>query len=637
MILHSGEKCFSGRAPDLSGTRQPGSRRLNSRKGPAVSTATGLLCLILLSAALAPVGAFSQDASLIQPQQQFAAAMARDDYKSAIQYGQQALDLAEQRYGANSIEIVDALELLAEAQTRIGNYDEAIRDYTRVVQIKEGYFGANHPELVSTLDALVDVHLLKDDFSAAETILQRILGIEKSVYGETHEDVEITLTRLRNLYLAANRPDDVERVDSELNDLKFRTRDLLENDPESLDARRYSTTDGFATVRVYYGTNRARTGNDKAAQFYGVERGELDLGYLDVSIPAIHKYGELETSSKWSIFTYGLGEDALKEKYVLLLKVEPLDEENFYTQLSEHIRDSPSNDVFMFVHGYNSSFEDAARRTAQLAYDLDFDGTPMMYSWPSQGSTTAYTVDEAAVRVSGRKMARFLTAVVQKAGADRIHLIAHSMGNRALIEALEQIVAGQDKTNPQQLFGQVIFTAPDVDRDYFVEALGSIRPVAAGVTLYASENDVALKTSAVLHGAPRAGLAGETIVTVPGIDTIDMSAVEADSLGHSYYAANEGAIYDLFRLFWRGEPPEQRCGLREQSQDRPGLWLFNVNDCKGGEVLEAGLLVKRFGRSALERVKKRLDSLTGESDKESREEWQRILNQLERLLDREGT
>lgn len=618
-------------------TRQSDSSRSCRTMGSATLLAAGTLVFATLSVAMAPTTAFGQDASLIQPYQQFAAAAARGDYENAVRYGQLALELAEQQYGRDNVKIVDSLEGLAMVLVEVGNYDEAIRHYTRVAQIKATTFGSDHPELVSTLDAMVDVRLLQTDYSAAEALLERILQIEKSVYGDSHEDVEITWNRLRDLYLTTNQPEEVARVDNALNALKFSTRDILLGGPDgqqSLETRRYSTADGFATVRVYYGTNRARTESSKAAQFYGVERGELDLGYLDVSIPATHKYGELETSSRWSIFTYGLGEDALKQKYVLLLNVQPLEGQNFYAHLSEHIGNSPSNDVFMFVHGYNSSFEDAARRTAQLAYDLDFDGTPMMYSWPSQGSTTAYTVDEATVRVGGRKMATFLADVVQKSGADRIHLIAHSMGNRALLEALEQVVAGQDKAEPEPVFGQIVFTAPDVDRDYFVEAMRTIRPIAEGVTLYASENDVALRTSAVLHGAPRAGLAGESMIMMPGVDTIDMSAVEADSLGHSYFAVNEGAIYDLFRLLWQGEPPGQRCGMREQSQDHTGFWLFNSEVCKGAEVLEAGLLVKRFGSGALERVRNRLSSLTEDSDAdtETREEWLRILNRLERVL-----
>ena len=62
------------------------------------------------------------------------------------------------------------------------------------------------------------------------------------------------------------------------------------------------------------------------------------------------------------------------------------------------------------------------------------------------------------------------------------------------------------------------------------------------VTLYASDSDYALRSSQFFHGAPRAGSAGAVIIRVAGLDTIDMSAVPADMLGHSYFAANSGAI-----------------------------------------------------------------------------------------------
>ena len=52
------------------------------------------------------------------------------------------------------------------------------------------------------------------------------------------------------------------------------------------------------------------------------------------------------------------------------------------------------DDAFLFIHGYNVTFEGAARRTAQMAYDLGFNGAAVFYSWPSQGTPTAYTIDE---------------------------------------------------------------------------------------------------------------------------------------------------------------------------------------------------------------------------------------------------
>jgi pimeloyl-ACP methyl ester carboxylesterase len=314
----------------------------------------------------------------------------------------------------------------------------------------------------------------------------------------------------------------------------------------------------------------------------------------------------------------------------MLDQITPLAKDDFARALRQQVKESPSKDLFIFVHGFNNTFEDAARRAAQMVYDLDFDGTPILYSWPSQGSATAYAVDEAAVGISGRKMADFLETVVAQSGAERIHLLAHSMGNRALIEALQTYLAKRAPEKRQHIFGQIVFTAPDVDRDYFTDAIDSLRGAAERVTLYASVNDYALRTSQYVHGAPRAGTAGDVIIRLPGLDTIDMSAVPADALGHSYFAANSGAIYDIFRILWRGDPPQQRCGM----SDRKGsgtltVWWFNADACKGDDLLEAGVMLKRFGDLARARVEANISTLT---DPSQIKEWKLILKRLDGLL-----
>lgn len=331
------------------------------------------------------------------------------------------------------------------------------------------------------------------------------------------------------------------------------------------------------------------------------------------------------------MFTVNLGEQARKQRYVLLVDVTPLDKENFYAQLGQYIGAAPSKDVFVFIHGYNSSFEDAARRAAQLAYDLDFDGTPMMYSWPSRASTSAYTVDEAVVHLSGQKLSHFLEDVVANSGAERIHLIAHSMGNRALIEALQALNARLDPAQRNAPFDQVIFTAPDVDRDYFLEVFDTIRKLADRVTLYASDNDVALQSSKILHGAPRAGQAGASMITHENLDSIDMSAVEADLLGHTYFAVNEGAIHDLFRLFWRNESPGLRCGM-QGDRNRADVWTFQADGCKGSELMQASVLLKKFGDSAPALVQARIEELNDQDGDSSVQEWKKILDRLNELL-----
>ena len=55
-------------------------------------------------------------------------------------------------------------------------------------------------------------------------------------------------------------------------------------------------------------------------------------------------------------------------------------------RLREEVRDSRRKEAFVFIHGYNVAFDDAIYRTAQIAYDLSFDGPPILYSWPSRAS-----------------------------------------------------------------------------------------------------------------------------------------------------------------------------------------------------------------------------------------------------------
>jgi hypothetical protein len=204
------------------------------------------------------------------------------------------------------------------------------------------------------------------------------------------------------------------------------------------------------------------------------------------------------------------------------------------------------------------------------------------------------------------------------------------MGNRALIEALQTYLAKRAPENRQHIFGQIVFTAPDVDRDYFTDAVQSLSAAAERTTLYASNNDYALRSSQFVHGAPRAGTAGDVIVKLVGLDSIDMSAVPADSLGHSYYAANAGAIFDIFRLLWRGDPPSRRCGMSApKAGDSLTVWLFNAELCKGDEMLEAGVLLKRFGNLARDRVVANISALTDPSQKQ---QWSQILTRLDGLL-----
>jgi esterase/lipase superfamily enzyme len=579
--------------------------------------------------ALGPLSAFSQSVEQVRAFQNFEAAKAAGKSSEALIFGRQAITLTETT--ADKASLIELLRNVGDYAAQTGADELASGYYRRALSLQEISIGVNHPDLVPILTALADLSLKDKQYAQAEVQLSRIADIERAAYGAHHENTLATLRKLRALYQISANAEGIARVDEELKGPPAPVRGSLPRPVEIAGKdRRYKQNDqGFATVRVYYGTNRARTTETKPALVYGTARGDLQYGYLDVTIPRSHQEAQLETQPRWVEFTFAADQAAMRAQYILLDKVMPLEKSEFVRSLRQQISEARAKDAFIFVHGFNNSFEDAARRTAQMAYDLDFDGTPMMYSWPSQGSATAYAVDEAAVGISGRRLAEFLETVTSQSGAQRIHLIAHSMGNRALLEALQTYLAKRAPENRRHLFGQIVFTAPDVDRDYFTDAIQSLAESAERTTLYASDNDLALRSSQFIHGAPRAGTASD-IVKFTGLDSIDMSSVPADMLGHSYFAANSGAIYDIFRLLWRGDPPPARCGMTHpKSGSAITVWAFNADTCKGNDLLTAGVMLKRFGDLARQQVQAKIAALT---DSNEQQEWKLVLIRLNGLL-----
>lgn len=316
--------------------------------------------------------------------------------------------------------------------------------------------------------------------------------------------------------------------------------------------------------------------------FYGNLRGPLELGTCDVSIPKIHEVGELESPS---IFRLEFKEDT--SKHVVLLGIDRMSADAFYADLKDRVAQSARREAFVFVHGFNVTFEKAARRTAQLAHDLKFDGAPIMFSWPSQGGLLKYTVDENNVAWSVPHLKEFLASIAEQTGAERIHLIAHSMGNRALTGALVNL-SYELKEQQTPLFQEVILTAPDIDAEIFCrDIVPAITKTARRVTLYASSNDEALVMSKKIHGYPRAGETGrDNIIVMPGIDTIDVSGADTSLLGHSYYGDSDTVLTDLAQLLREEKPPSLRSRLKaevlERLQQRLQYWVFLVDQAGRG-------------------------------------------------------
>ncbi len=324
--------------------------------------------------------------------------------------------------------------------------------------------------------------------------------------------------------------------------------------------------DSMAVVPVYFATDRTK---EDDGSFGRTRRSTVTYGVVQVNIPLGHERGEIEQPG-WISFR---NEDPTKDVMVLST-TNSMSSKDFFSQLRDRIHSSPRKSLLLFVHGFRVSFEDAARRTAQMAYDLQFDGAPVFFSWPSQDLVWDYTVDEQSMVNAEPHLTQFLRDVLQHSDADSIYLIAHSMGNRGLTRALLELA----QSDPQDVkrIKEVILAAPDIDATEFTEQIApGLQKLGAPITLYVSSNDLALQKSKSLHGGDRAGQAGPKMVVLNGIETIDVSQLNTDFLGHSYYGDQTTVLADMHYLISSDTRASKRCCLKGQpSQTAPKYWVF---------------------------------------------------------------
>ena len=217
-----------------------------------------------------------------------------------------------------------------------------------------------------------------------------------------------------------------------------------------------------------------------------------------------------------------------------------------------------------------------------MAYDLFIVGqetgvatlsvVPILYSWPSNGEAILYTHDANNAEASGGHLKDFLKQVVMRSGAKSATIIAHSMGNRTLATALNEIGLGMQPSD-RPLVKEIILAAPDIDRDVFQNIAMALQRTGERMTLYASEKDRALQISHALNGFPRLGDARGGIAVISGVDSIDASVVGDDILAHSYYGETD-LLVDLHAIIIQREIPDNRFGLLAQGKPPNRYWIM---------------------------------------------------------------
>ena len=329
----------------------------------------------------------------------------------------------------------------------------------------------------------------------------------------------------------------------------------------------------MALQPVFFATDRTVTaGPLREASFTDTPADEMTYGHKVVSIPKSHRHGKVERPEfKWAGYI-PLGYEAEKDADHFRIKaLGPLDREAFTQRLK-----NDADSVLLFIHGYNTSFSDAVFKAAQIAYDANFAGSVLAFSWPSAGNLFKYDKDAVSAEFAGPHLAKILGLVTEDIGKKNIYIVAHSMGNKVLVDALQQAALSKAKVTITEL----VMAAPDVDTRVFRSKLEQFRSVATNITMYASSADKALLASGVKTFGTRAGYVADNgrPEYFSGIEVIDVTAVGDDMLGHGTYASSRAVLEDLAHLLrsLTHLPPNARIPTLKFMPDKANVeyWLY---------------------------------------------------------------
>ena len=258
-----------------------------------------------------------------------------------------------------------------------------------------------------------------------------------------------------------------------------------------------------------------------------------------IGVPPGHEPGRVERPAFGS-------EDP--QKHFIAKNRRGLDETAFFTAVASHIsgRIGSNRDVLLYVHGFNTSYDEARFRLAQIVDDGRFGGVAVLYTWPAAGSLFDYGVAKESATIARDPLSKLLHRLSEVPDVGRVHILAHSMGAWLAMEALrENAISGSPDLNGR--LGDVMLAAPDIDLKVFRQQLARLDP--SHVFVLGASNDRALSLSRTLAGDrqrlgaldpnnPRDRAALEDL----GVKAYDLSRQSTGLIGHGTYADAPQAV-----------------------------------------------------------------------------------------------
>ena len=182
----------------------------------------------------------------------------------------------------------------------------------------------------------------------------------------------------------------------------------------------------------------------------------------------------------------------------------------FHRALARQLELTPRKEVFVYVHGYHNTFDDAAFAMAELWHFLGRVGVPIIYTWPAgYPGLFGYTYDRESGEFTIYHLREALRRIAELPQVEKVHLIAHSRGTDVAIAALRELTiearaAGIDPIEKLKIHNLVL-AAPDLDVQVAAQRIsGDLLGLSVKrLTIYSSPADKAIGVARTLFQSPR--------------------------------------------------------------------------------------------------------------------------------------
>lgn len=297
---------------------------------------------------------------------------------------------------------------------------------------------------------------------------------------------------------------------------------------------------GTSVVDMMVVTTRGPS--DSPGELFGGARGaRASFADIAISIPpaGARQIGEVQ----WPSAVPG---DPSRE--FVTVRADVLDQNAAVARFDARIKKTPAHQVLVFVHGFNTRFEEAVYRFAQIVHDADTSALPVLFTWPSRGKLLAYGYDHESASYSRDALEALLQGLARDPNVGEISILAHSMGNWVTLEALRQMVIRDKQLAPK--IKNIMLAAPDVDFNVFESQIALIGVRPSLVTLFVSRDDEALAASRRVWGDnPRVGAIDpgqepfRADLAKDRINVVDLTDVKADDhIGHTKFAESPSVV-----------------------------------------------------------------------------------------------